>query len=254
MDFLKRIYAIYAFAVFAVSFLCLFPFFCIPIAFPKRFKLVGVFSRWCARLAFYGWFIPVRIQFRSTLDPTARYIFCANHFSYIDIPAMALNPHNTIFVGKHSMESIPLFGYMYRKLHITVDRSRLASKYSTYDRSTEALQAGKSLIIFPEGGIVSKNFPEMARFKSGPFRLAVEQQVPIVPVTLPSNWIALQENPLRLSWKPVELIFHEPVMPDGTGAESISRLQEQVYNIIQQELNHAHRTFNAGKAGAPLAS
>lgn len=241
MVLLKRIYATYAFAVFAVSFLLVFPFLCIPIAFPSQFRLVGVFSRWCARLSFIGWFIPVKIRFHSRLDPKARYIFCSNHFSYLDIPAMALNPHDTIFVGKHSMESIPLFGFMYRKLHITVDRSRLASKYSTYVRSTEALQAGKSLVIFPEGGIVSKNFPEMARFKSGPFRLAVEQQVPIVPVTLPDNWRVLQEDPLRLTWKPVQLIFHEPVMPEGSGAEAMTALQEKVYRIIQQQLDHAHR-------------
>lgn len=237
MDFLKRVYATYAFAVFAVSFLLVFPFLCIPIAFPSRFRLVGTFSRWCARLSFIGWFIPVRMKFHARLDPNARYIFCSNHFSYLDIPAMALNPHDTIFVGKQSMESIPLFGFMYRKLHITVDRSRLASKYSTYVRSTEALQAGKSLVIFPEGGIVSKNFPEMARFKSGPFRLAVEQQVPIVPVTLPTNWIVLKENPLRLTWKPVEMIFHEPIMPEGSGPEEVSKLQEKVYQTIQQELD-----------------
>lgn len=256
MDILKRIYAFYAFATFAVSFLLHFPLFCIPIAFPSLHHLVGVFSRTCSRLAFMAWLIPVRIRYKAKLDPSARYIFCSNHFSYLDIPSMALNPHNTIFVGKHSMESIPLFGFMYKKLHITVDRSRLASKYDTYVRSTEALKAGKSLIIFPEGGIVSKNFPVMAKFKSGPFRLAVEQQVPIVPVTLPDNWLAFQEDPMRLSWKPLELIIHEPVMPDGTGPEAVTKLQEQVYHIIQQELDltYEHRNTNTGKISPSLSA
>jgi len=236
MVLLKRIYAIYGFTVFAVAYLIVFPFFLIPIAFPSQFRLTGVFSRWVAKLAFMGWLVPVRIKFRARLDPNARYIFCANHFSYLDIPAMALNPHNTIFVGKHSMESIPLFGYMYRKLHITVDRSRLASKYSTYVRSSEALEQGKSLVIFPEGGIVSKDFPRMARFKAGPFRLAVEKKVPIVPVTLPSNWLVLQEDPMRMTWRPVELIFHEPVLPEGDTPEAVENIQQQVYDIIQQQL------------------
>ena len=219
-----------------LAYTLVFPFFLIPIAFPSKYKLVGVFSRWVSKLAFIGWFIPVRKEFRARLDPGAQYIFCANHFSYVDIPAMALMPHNTIFVGKQSMESIPLFGYMYKRLHITVDRSRLASKYSTYVRSIEAIEQGKSLIIFPEGGIVSKNFPEMAPFKAGPFRLAVEKQVPIVPVTLPYNWLLVEENPLRMTWRPIELIFHEPVFPQGNSPEAVQIMQRQVFDIINTEL------------------
>ena len=155
---------------------------------------------------------------------------------------MALNPHDTIFVGKHDMENIPLFGFMYRKLHITVDRSRLKSKYSTYVQSLEALDQGKSLTIFPEGGIVSKSIPEMERFKDGPFRLAMEKGVPIVPVTLPDNWLILKEDPFRLFRKTVKLIFHEPIIPKENSPAEMDRLKNRVFEIIQTELSQCRPT------------
>lgn len=235
-DLISRIYAAYAFLILVVLFLLFFPLLLIPIFFPRQFALVGIINRWWGVLMFNLWFIPVLLEFRFKRDPKSQYIFCANHFSYLDIPAMALNPHNTIFVGKNDMESIPLFGFMYRNLHITVDRSRLKSKYSTYERSRQALDEGKSLVIFPEGGIVSSDFPEMSPFKEGAFRLAAEKDVPIVPVTIHNNWLILKENPFRLTRGRVKMIFHQPVYAKMNTPEEIKRLKSTVYQVIQNEL------------------
>src|SRR6185503_5315375 len=98
-----------------------------------------------------------------------QYIFCPNHFSYLDIAAMGLNSHDSIFVGKNDMENIPLFGFMYRSLHITVDRTKLKSRYSSMLRTFGALDEGKSLVIFPEGGIMTEKDPVMSKFKDGAF-------------------------------------------------------------------------------------
>ncbi len=85
------------------------------------------------------------------------------------------------------MEGIPFFGYMYKKLHITVDRSKLKSRYTTLKRSMEAIDHGKSLVIFPEGGIITEREPVLSRFKDGAFRIAIDKQIPIVPVSIPYN-------------------------------------------------------------------
>ncbi|MBM3177590.1 MAG: 1-acyl-sn-glycerol-3-phosphate acyltransferase [Bacteroidetes bacterium] len=239
---LRRIHAFYALMSFVTLFLIFFPLLLIPILSPARFRMVGKVNRWWAYASFYSWFLPIRIELKSALNPKAQYIFCPNHFSYLDIPAMALNPHDTIFVGKHDMENIPLFGFMYRKLHITVDRSRLKSKYSTYLQSLEALDQGKSLTIFPEGGIVSKSIPAMERFKDGPFRLAVEKGIPIVPVTMPDNWLILKEDPFRIYSGTVKLIFHEPVIPMENSPAELDRIKKKVFEVIQAELSQCKPT------------
>jgi 1-acyl-sn-glycerol-3-phosphate acyltransferase len=134
------------------------------------------------------------------------------------------------------MEKIPVFGFMYRKLHITVDRSKLSSKYGSYTRSLKALDEGKSLVIFPEGGIVSTNPPNMGRFKDGAFRLAIEKQIAIVPITFPHNWIILPDPGMLLHWKKLMLIFHEPIDVSGYSGKDVDLLKERVYHILDQEL------------------
>jgi len=237
MKTLRTLHTYYSLAAFAILFILFMPLFLIPILFPKQFHLVGVLNRWWARLLFPLVFLPYRIECRAKLDPKKQYIFCPNHFSYLDIPVMGLNPINAIFVGKNDMESIPLFGYMYRKLHITVDRSNLKSRMNTLLASMKALDDGKSLIIFPEGGIITKQPPHMTPFKDGAFRAAIEKQIAIVPVTIPTNWIILPDsNPLELHRGLVTLIFHEPIETTGYTLDQISELKAKAFDVIDQEL------------------
>lgn len=234
-NFLGKVYLYYCLVLFVLSFILIFPLFLIPILFKKQFRLVGVINRAWAYTLFPIVFLPFEIESRKKLNPNKQYIFCPNHFSYLDIATMAFNPHNAIFVGKDDMERIPLFGFMYRHLHITVNREKLKSRYATYLKSGEAIDQGKSLVIFPEGGIVSTDFPRMARFKDGAFRLAVEKQIPIVPVTIATNWIILPNELTKLTRIPIRMIFHEPIEPDAA-RWTVQTLKEEVYRIIDAEL------------------
>ncbi|HCM78022.1 MAG TPA: 1-acyl-sn-glycerol-3-phosphate acyltransferase [Cytophagales bacterium] len=236
MSLLKRIYTAYGMLVFGTFFVVFFIPLLIPIFFPKKHKLVGVFNRWWAKSLFIFLGIPYRLEYKSKLDPNKQYIFAPNHFSFIDIPTMGLNKHNTIFVGKSEMETVPFFGWMYKNLHITVDRTRLKSMYATLIKSMQALDEGKSLTIFIEGGIYTDQPPKMARLKDGAFRAAIEKQIPIVPVTIPHNWILLPVEPMLLNWTPTSIIFHEPVEVAGMTLDDMSSLKEKVYQVIDTEL------------------
>lgn len=242
MKILRAIYTYYGLFVFGLLFIVLFPLLLIPILFPKQFHLVGIINRCWAKGLFTLLFLPYKIEMRTQLDPKKQYIFCPNHFSYLDIPVMGLNPINTIFVGKSEMESVPLFGIMYRKLHITVNRSSLKSRMHTIVRSMQAIDEGKSLTIFPEGGMVSKNHPHMVKFKDGAFRTAIEKQIPIVPVTIPHNWVILPDKePLQLQRGEIKVIFHNPIEVSGYTLENIEGLKKKVFEVIQTELNHENR-------------
>ncbi|MBX2965505.1 MAG: 1-acyl-sn-glycerol-3-phosphate acyltransferase [Cyclobacteriaceae bacterium] len=236
MKIFRMLYTGYVVVVFSVLFLVFFILLLIPILFPTQHKLVGVFNRWWAYIFFLLIGLPWKREVYGKLNPNQQYIFCPNHFSYADIPVMGLNPHNAIFVGKNDMEHIPLFGFMYKKLHITVDRANLNSRANTIKRSLKAIDEGKSLVIYPEGGIITTGEPVMGRFKDGAFRIAIEKQIPIVPVTIPYNWIILPPEEFLIRWKPVKLIFHEPIETNGMTADDVKTLKEQVFSIIEQEL------------------
>jgi 1-acyl-sn-glycerol-3-phosphate acyltransferase len=242
MKLIRAIHTGYGLVVFVLLFGILLPLLFIPILFPKQYHLIGWVNRWWARLLFMFVFLPFSVEYRKKLDKKQQYVFCPNHFSYIDIPAMGLNHHNSIFVGKSDMENIPLFGYMYRKLHITVNRSSLKSRFNTLKRSMAAVDEGKSLVIFPEGGIVTEKDPVMARFKDGAFRVAIEKQIPLVPVTIPYNWIILPPDQFLLRWHPLKVIFHEPVITTGLTMDNLDALKQQVFEILNQELDKHLKT------------
>lgn len=236
MKIIRGFHATYAVIVFAVTFIFFFPLLMIPVLLPRQFHLVGVFNRWWARIFLTFIFIPYENEYRVKLDKNKSYIFCPNHFSYLDIPAMGLNEINSIFVGKSDMEKVPLFGFMYKKLHITVNRDSLKSRYGTFLRSCLAIDEGKNLMIFPEGGILTTNPPEMTRFKDGAFRTAIEKQITIIPVTIPYNWIILPDSSFLPRRHKMKIIYHEPIETQGLTLADMPALKQKTYEVINSEL------------------
>jgi 1-acyl-sn-glycerol-3-phosphate acyltransferase len=191
---------------------------------------------------FISIFIPVKIIYKEKLKKGRTYVFCSNHFSFLDILTIGLNSIPKVFVGKSSLGKVPLFGYMYRKIHITVDRHNLKSRYEVIDRSFAALEQGLSLVIFPEGGINSQQPPQMATFKDGPFRIAIEKKIPIVPVAVPFNWKILPDDgKYLLNWHRELIVFHKPIDTSKYTMDQLDELKKNVFEIIQKELNHQNR-------------
>jgi 1-acyl-sn-glycerol-3-phosphate acyltransferase len=256
MKVLRIIHTIWGSLGFLLLFIILFIPLLIPIFFPKQFRLVGIINRIWAKGTFIFCFLPYKVECRAALDPGQKYVFCPNHFSYLDIPTMGLNPMNTVFVGKHEdMATVPVFGFMYEKLHITVDRTRIKSKYDSFVKAGKAIEDGKSLVFYPEGGIYTKHPPDMVRFKDGAFRLAIEKQIKVVPVTIPNNWIILPVDPFILRRGTVKVIFHQPIDTKGMTLDDTDRLKQQVFQTIDDELKiHANRPGHAGQDRTPVAS
>lgn len=165
------------------------------------------------------------------------YVFVANHFSYLDIPAGVNIVYNYFaFVGKSSVTKIPWFGYMFDQLHIAVNRSDRNSRVTTMKRGIRALKEGRSVLIMPEGGIASEQIPKMYQpFKDGPFVMAIENQVPIVPISLVNLY---KINPTRLlRWGIPRVIINEPIDTQNLTLKDKENLKKQVYDVIQGDLD-----------------
>ena len=188
-------------------------------------------------------FIPVRRVFQFKVDRKQQYILCANHFSYLDIPILGLFPRPFKFVGKSSLARIPVFGYMYNALHITVNRSSYKSRANSLLKAKEALDKGFNLGFFPEGGIRLEDYPHMMDFKDGAFKLATEYNLPIVPVTLPDDYhILADDDLLNIRRKKCRIVYHEPIWPK-VGEDAFRQLKEDVFRVIQTELNNSQPSF-----------
>ena len=91
-------------------------------------------------------------------------------------------------------------------------------------------------MIFPEGGILTTRYPNMVRFKDGAFRTAIEKQIPIVPVTIPFNWIILPDGIWFPNLKSIRVVYHEPLETVGMTLKDVEHLKKATYTTIDNEL------------------
>ena len=184
--------------------------------------------------------IRIKVQYDFQPDLNKTYVFCANHFSYLDIAAMGMIIKNYYaFVGKASLKGIPLFGYMFAKLHIQVDRGDKNSRVTSMTRSIKALQSGRSVVIFPEGGIWSKDFPKMSLpLKDGGFAMAIQQQIPIVPISLLNNYKIMPEGKFGIYPQKLRAIVHQPIETTGMTNDDIEALKMKFYDVVQKALDN----------------
>lgn len=233
---MPRIYSIYAAVTFLLTFLLIFPFILICIWVPGWKKYGRKINRYWARFYFSLIFLPVKIEIRGKIEKGKSYIFLANHFSYLDVAMMGFIPGDVLFVGKASIRKTPLFGYYFKKLHIAVDRDRMKSRAETMRRAGEALERGSGIVLFPEGGIYTQHPPKMIPFKNGAFRLAMEKQIPIIPVTLSFNHLILPEDKGFLLYRrQAKMVFHEALDPKDF--ESDDCLRKKSFETIQRQLD-----------------
>ncbi len=137
---------------------------------------------WCFGM-FYGMGFSYRF-YRETskqIDPKRQYVFIANHTSLIDVllPCILMPNHPLCYVGKKELERIPIFGTIYRRVCVMVDRSSAKSRADVYRRCAERMAEGDSIVIFPEGGVPDDTSVILDDFKDGAFTLSSTHQVPI---------------------------------------------------------------------------
>ncbi|MBK6267431.1 1-acyl-sn-glycerol-3-phosphate acyltransferase [Marivirga sp. S37H4] len=240
----QRLYTLWCAIVFAGIFLILFPFFLVLIMFPKWHHHSFYLNRFWAWTALKLVGIPTKLQGVERIDKTKQYVYCSNHFSLLDILSFGFAPNPVVYVGKESLAKIPFFGFMFSKLHVTVNRESMKNSYQALQRAIAKMGENRSLVMYPEGGIYSKDIPRMARFKDGAFRAAIEKQIPVVPVTLPDNWIILpDERAPLIRRRKMKMIFHEPIPTKGLNMKDVPALKEQVFKTIERGINQHHPIY-----------
>jgi 1-acyl-sn-glycerol-3-phosphate acyltransferase len=231
------IYNIWCAFWFVGLFLVMFPFVFIFLQRKEWHIYAHRMNYYWGQLFFPIILMPIKIKYEFTPNQKQAYVFVANHFAYLDIAVVSTITKNFFaFVGKSSVKKVPLFGYMFAKLHIQVDRGDKGSRTKSLIRSVKALQSGRSIFIMPEGGIITTNFPKMhLPLKDGAFVMAVENQVPIVPVSLLNLY---ELNPANLlHWGTAHVIVHKPIETKGLTKQNVEELKQKVYEVIQPALD-----------------
>lgn len=237
MPILQRIYSIYGTFVFFGTFLILLPIFVLTIEVPRFRKYGRKLNRLWSKVFFGCLLIRVKFENLDYLKPNSQYVIVSNHFSYLDIPVLGLIPFDLVFVGKASLAKVPLFGYMFKNLHIAVDRNSMKSRGASIAKAKEVIDEGASIVIFPEGGINSPQPPLLSRFKDGAFKIAVDKQIPLIPITLSYNHLILPDDgKFLLRHKTAKVVVHPPIQVANADSKMVTVLKDRSYQTIQEQL------------------
>lgn len=228
----KMIDVLYTLYIFLLAIIILVPGIPIIMAMPK--KIAQKIAKFCARLLYLGAGHPLRVQNKKYLTQKGPVIYVSNHTSYSDaILHTAILPAGTAIIGKAELFHFKPFRALLLKLgHFLVNRSDIVKDLSNLKHMAEHLKAGKSLMIFPEGTFTQ--IPGLLPFKSGAFKLAVENNIPIVPVTLRGTRKFLPDSSYLLHPTKIEVIASKPIKPKGKGWKEITRLKNEARAAIAE--------------------
>ncbi|RXJ52293.1 lysophospholipid acyltransferase family protein [Gelidibacter gilvus] len=230
------LYRIWFYILVTVPILILFPILVLSILketwYPYFFKL----ARLWAKIILIGMGFRWIVKKEQPLDLKESYMFIANHTSMADIMLMLVSAKNPfVFVGKAELAKIPLFGFFYKRTCILVDRGSEKSRRAVFLRAQKRLKQGLSICIFPEGGVPDENIV-LDEFKDGAFRLAINHQIPIVPMTFVDNkdrfsYVFFSGGPGKMRVK-----VHQFLSTESLTSKDAKALNSQARNIILEQL------------------
>ena len=178
-----RLWRIWFYLLAAVPVPFLFPFLAIALLFPKGYTFVFWVARniW-APIILGGSGFYTKIRYAKPLPKRTSYVLVANHTSYIDpFVMLRVSKNPFVFVGKKELVKIPIFGYLYKRAAIMVNRSDKKSRWEVYGRAEKKLALGYSICVFPEVSYEDDTV-FLNPFKRGAFKIAIDHQLPVVPM------------------------------------------------------------------------
>ncbi len=230
------LYRIWFYILVALPIIILFPFLIISIAreqwYPYFFKLARLWSK----IILIGMGFIWKIEREQTPEKDKSYMFVANHTSMVDIMLMLVSVKNPfVFVGKKELAKIPLFGFFYKRTCILVDRSSVKSRQAVFLRAQRRLKQGLSICIFPEGGVPEEHIL-LDEFKDGAFRLAINHNIPIVPITFADNKKRFSYTFFSGGPGQMRVKIHKFIATENLEIADTRPLNDQAKNIIYNQL------------------
>ena len=187
--------------------------------------------RWWARVEL--WLLGLRLEVEGVENlPTGPFILMSNHQSVLDVFTYASYFDRPIFyVLKKEFGRIPLLGWFLRQTdQIFLDRKDREKAILSLRRGVEKLHDGKMTVIFPEGTRTAPG--TLGAFKKGPFHLALQARVPVVPVTTLNSGLLLPTRSLKFRRGTIRLVVSPPIDTTAWAEETLDEHVEAVRQAI----------------------
>lgn len=233
-------FSIYGFAVFLTWMLILMPLFIYAFLLnpEKGGNMVYRISRFWAD----AFFLMVGINYSNIEegfhDLNEEYVFVSNHISYLDIPMMmkVIRRRNIRILGKAEMNKIPVFGAIYKRGTVSVNRLSTKARSNSMLELINFLNKKISVFICPEGTFNTTHYP-LKSFYDGAFRIAIETQKPILPILFLDTYDRLNYKSIfSLTPGRSRSIYLAQIKTEGLTIEDLSFLKEKVFRQMEEAL------------------
>ena len=181
------------------------------------------------------------VTYQTEIDWNTPYIICANHTSILDIAVLThLIPHGFSFLGKEELLRQPVTSTFFKTIDIPINRDSKISSFRAFKRAEQFVQQGKTIAIFPEGGIEEQYPPTLQKFKAGAFRIAQTTQTPILPVVIHNAWSHMWDDGGFSGFRPgvIHVSVLQPIIIDPTSENQHNQLARLVYDKMEKCLRN----------------
>jgi 1-acyl-sn-glycerol-3-phosphate acyltransferase len=214
-----------AFPVVGLVFLATAPFDPGRYAAGRTFRLLGALG---ARLNPWWHF---RTEGLLVRDPRRPYVAVSNHESYADVFLLCYLPWEMKWLAKRTIFNIPLMGWIMRMAgDVPLVRGNRESAVGALARCRDRLAKRVSVMIFPEG--TRSTTDELLPFKDGAFHLAVEAQVPLLPIAVAGTRDCMAKHSFRVNRARAACRVLPPIGTDGLTPDDVPALRERVRAVI----------------------
>jgi 1-acyl-sn-glycerol-3-phosphate acyltransferase len=240
----QLVYWLYAVLLFVAIMLLIFPFV-IAFSFLGRIKGGNLIYKACMLWSdtwFALVFIRIKRMYEAPHDKHKQFIFVSNHISYLDAAIIVKAYRQPIRpLGKVEMARVPVFGYIYEKAIVTVDRSDAESRAKSVRLLVSILSKGISVLVFPEGTFNITHGP-LKEFYDGAFRVAIETQTAVKPVLFLDAYARMNyKSVFSLNPGRCRIVYLDEIPVAGLTVDDITALKERVYLAMDKKL----RQYNA---------
>ncbi len=232
-NILGRIFAFWALLIFVTSMLLIYIPFLISGWWPEPRRTISFVQLSRIWMKIFFTLSGVRRIFKGKQHfvPKENFIVLCNHNSFMDVPLSSPGiPGANKTIAKKELARVPLFGIIYQRGAVLVDRQSEESRRASFQKMKQVLEWGLHMCIYPEGTRNKTNEP-LQRFHDGAFRLAIETGKPILPTLIFYSSIVLPSKRFFFWPHRVEMHFLEPV---PVGMLTKEELKEKVFTIMKE--------------------
>lgn len=236
-NFLILLWRTWYYFIFILSVTVMFPVLLVVTAKEKYYNaFYFIAHNWGKFMLFFMGFT-LKVEELQKVEKEKSYMFIANHTSMIDIMVMfAVVKNPLVFVGKEELTKLPLFGSIFKRTSVTVNRGSAKSRREAFNKAQQKLKRGFSICIFPEGLVPSDESIVLSEFKTGAFRLAIEHKISIVPMVFFDCKKRFSYTFFSGSPGVLRVKVHKFINTQQVSLQDKNKIKEQAFNLLYTDL------------------